>query len=715
VLDFGLAKLTESSDNPAALASLPTEQLTGAGQIVGTVAYMSPEQAEGRPVDHRSDIFSLGIILYELATGARPFAGESSIAVLSSILRDTPPLVNEVNPAIPEAVARLIRRCLEKHVSQRFQSALDLKHGLDDVHDAAPVLAKPPRMVSPVVSDITPRRSRAAIAGTLVALTVATVGYGTWTRWAAVSTDAGDVASPATNPVTVTRFQNRTGDASLDSVGQMLADALAQELPRLPNVMRGSDTGRVPFAADPKPELEHGVVSGAYYLDGPNLRIQASLAGNAGNVLQAIEPAIGPRTDPGKAVDLAQQRILGAVVAALDPDLAKPSRPPLYGAYREFKAGMFLFGDEPAKAVEHHLKAADLDPGFFLAWYGAALAYNNLGDSRRSREVVDRMRAMNDRWGAKERDLVAFISYSLDGQMADALNALRAAESEDPNDLSTNYLIGYYLVRLNQPQAAIDQYAKVDAKSWDAVTVGTWRYARLATANHLLGRHEEELRVARIARGLFPTSFFSRNDELTALAALGRLDDLRRAADDTRTMAAKDGATPAASMRVAAEELRAHGHHGESIGMAQQAVAWYRNRPPDFLTDDSNRLLLAQSLYVAEEWTEAGEITASLLRAQPDNMAYTALAGAVAARLGNRAAAMKHAATLDQAPSTPGGTSELRRAQLAALLGRREQAVSLLRDAFARGLSMSAGLHRQMDLESLRGFEPFDELMKPKR
>jgi len=93
---------------------------------------------------------------------------------------------------------------------------------------------------------------------------------------------------------------------------------------------------------------------------------------------------------------------------------------------------------------------------------------------------------------------------------------------------------------------------------------------------------------------------------------------------------------------------------------------------------------------------------------------YKALGGAVAARLGNREAALRHAATLEQAPSEPGGATELRRAQLAALLGRREQAVSLLRDAFARGLSMSTGLHRHMDLESLRGFAPFDELMKPK-
>lgn len=713
VLDFGLAKLTEIADGPERLAGLPTEQLTSDGQILGTVAYMSPEQAEGRPVDHRSDIFSLGIMLHELATGTRPFAGKSTVAILSSILRDTPPLASELNPAIPATVARLIRRCLEKNPSQRFQSALDLKHDLDDIQTTPSGSTELPPVLSPVASDRRLRPSPLAVAGALVAVVAVAGAYAAWTR-GAISTGAGTGTPAPGSPITVTRFENRTGDASLDSVGQMLTDALMQELPRLPEVMRNVGSGQVPLAERSTTTVAPGVVSGAYYLDGANIRIQPSLVGEAGNVLHAIEPAVGPRTDLGKTVDLAQQRILGAIVAALDRDLGKLSKPPLYSAYREYKAGMFLFADEPAAARAHLVRATEMDPGFFTAWYGAALASSNVGDVRRARELIDRMREMNDRWSAKERELVAFLAYARDGRLMDALKALRTAESQDPTDLSTNYLIGFYLLRLNRPQETIDQYAKVDAESWDAVTVGAWRYARLATANHLLGRHDEELRVARIARRLFPTSFLSRTDELVALAALGNMDDLRRAADDTQTMATRGTATPAASMRVAAEELRAHGYHSESIAMARAAVTWYRNRPADYLASAANRLLLAQSLYVAEDWAGAGTIASTLVREQPQNAAHTALAGTVAARMGNHAAAMTHAATLERLASDPGGLTELRRAQLSALLGRREQAVALFRDAFARGLPMSAGLHRNMDLESLRGFEPFDDLLKPK-
>src|SRR5262245_20137912 len=86
VLDFGLAKLTEASPVEIGVTGLPTSPLTVEGRIVGTLAYMSPEQAEGRPVDQRSDVFSLGVILYEIATGDRPFTGDTSVSVISSIV-----------------------------------------------------------------------------------------------------------------------------------------------------------------------------------------------------------------------------------------------------------------------------------------------------------------------------------------------------------------------------------------------------------------------------------------------------------------------------------------------------------------------------------------------------------------------------------------------------------------------------------------------------
>ncbi len=132
VLDFGLAKLVEDPDSEngdPALTAIPTE-LTAEGMVMGTAPYMSPEQVEGREMDYRTDIFSLGIVLYEMATGKRPFAGDTAAALISSILRDEPPTVTEINESLPRHLARIIQHCLEKDPEARYQSAKDVRNEL---------------------------------------------------------------------------------------------------------------------------------------------------------------------------------------------------------------------------------------------------------------------------------------------------------------------------------------------------------------------------------------------------------------------------------------------------------------------------------------------------------------------------------------------------------------------------------------------------------
>ena len=128
VLDFGLAKLRPESSVDETTRLL-TVSLTGQA-VVGTAAYMSPEQAEGRPVDHRSDIFSLGVILYELACGTRPFGGDTAVSVISAILKDTPRPVSAMNRAVPPALERVITRALAKDPAERYQEAADLRNEL---------------------------------------------------------------------------------------------------------------------------------------------------------------------------------------------------------------------------------------------------------------------------------------------------------------------------------------------------------------------------------------------------------------------------------------------------------------------------------------------------------------------------------------------------------------------------------------------------------
>src|SRR5262245_34225654 len=133
VLDFGLAKLVETEPADVLASGLVTAVSSGEGRIVGTVAYMSPEQAEGKRIDARSDIFSLGVLRYELATGERPVTGEPPASTISSILRDTPRSIADLNRGMPRDLALIVRRCLAKDPEQRTQTAKDLRNQLADL------------------------------------------------------------------------------------------------------------------------------------------------------------------------------------------------------------------------------------------------------------------------------------------------------------------------------------------------------------------------------------------------------------------------------------------------------------------------------------------------------------------------------------------------------------------------------------------------------
>src|SRR5271166_5701022 len=131
VLDFGLAKDVRGSN--LGDATVTSASRTEVGVVMGTPAYMSPEQTSGRPLDHRTDIFSMGVMLHEMATGRRPFEGTSSAELVSAILRDTPPAITDARPDLPSDLARIVRRCLEKDPRHRLQTARDVSNEFRDL------------------------------------------------------------------------------------------------------------------------------------------------------------------------------------------------------------------------------------------------------------------------------------------------------------------------------------------------------------------------------------------------------------------------------------------------------------------------------------------------------------------------------------------------------------------------------------------------------
>ena len=175
ILDFGLAKLKQPEDTGAAETQARTKTVdaeTEPGMVLGTVGYMSPEQVRGKPADARSDIFSLGTILYEMLSGERPFQRDSSADTMAAILKEDPPELSNEGRKIPPEVERIVRHCLEKDPAERFQSARDLAFDLESLSGISTISTKR----GPVAPESKHQKWLAPIAAALVLLTLGAAG-----------------------------------------------------------------------------------------------------------------------------------------------------------------------------------------------------------------------------------------------------------------------------------------------------------------------------------------------------------------------------------------------------------------------------------------------------------------------------------------------------------------------------------------------------------
>jgi serine/threonine protein kinase len=177
ILDFGLARQAAPHDSRSQLLAAPTQApggpATAPGSVLGTVGYMSPEQVRGEPADHRSDLFSLGVVLYEMLSGRRAFAHGSAVETMSAILREEPPELDALAEPVSPSVARLLEHCLEKRPEERFQSARDLAFDLRSLATGGSSSSRSGR--APALAGHRPRRGALALAG--VALAGIAVGW----------------------------------------------------------------------------------------------------------------------------------------------------------------------------------------------------------------------------------------------------------------------------------------------------------------------------------------------------------------------------------------------------------------------------------------------------------------------------------------------------------------------------------------------------------
>ncbi|MDQ2911850.1 MAG: serine/threonine-protein kinase, partial [Chloroflexota bacterium] len=279
ILDFGLAKLTRLEVASGPLTEAPTVTAgTEPGVILGTVGYMSPEQVRGQPADHRSDIFSFGSILYEMLTGRRAFRGDSAIEAMNAILKEEPPELSRPSQDVSPSLQRIVRRCLEKSLEERFQSARDLAFALRETasgsagaQTAAALPASPSRPILWYTS------LGIAVVVLLVVLIAINAG-GLRERL------RGRATGPRIQSLAVLPLENFSRDPEQDYFADGMTDALITDLAQIGALRVISRTSVMRYKGTKKSLREigrelnvEGLVEGSVVRAGDRVRITAQL------------------------------------------------------------------------------------------------------------------------------------------------------------------------------------------------------------------------------------------------------------------------------------------------------------------------------------------------------------------------------------------------------------------------------------------------------
>jgi serine/threonine-protein kinase len=426
ILDFGLAKLIEPqpvpSSNSSEVATAVMPQHSTPGAIMGTVGYMSPEQAQGKTkeIDQRSDIFSFGCILFEAATGKKPFEGESLIKSLHMVVYEPAPQIAELNPSSPAELQRIVRRCLSKDPDDRYQSikevAIELKGLRRELEGAALDATVPPppksqttdsfvdRTGQPrpdatisaastslstrsssaeyVVSEI--KRHKLVAAAVAAALVVAAVALFLYLR---ERTNTASIQSIAVLP-----FENRSSNSDTDYLSDGLADSLIYRLSQLPSlkvsptssVMRykGKETDVAVIARELQVDA---VMSGRLVQRGDDLSISVQLIDSRSKKLIWAEQYERKMSD----LLATQREIASAIAQRLQLKLAGNDAKGITKkytssneAYQLYMKGRYYFArrtkEDVEKAIESYKQAIDLDPNFAIAYARLAEVYNQM-------------------------------------------------------------------------------------------------------------------------------------------------------------------------------------------------------------------------------------------------------------------------------------------------------------------------------------------------
>ncbi len=453
VLDFGLAKITKPVEQVA--SDISTQMKTSPGMILGTVPYMSPEQAHGHEVDHRTDIFSLGVVMYEMATGRLPFFGSNKVETIERITHSQPEAIARFNYDVPEELERIIRRCLEKDRERRYQSAREFLIDLKNLRRDREAGATTARTVTPQPHASARRLAFAALALVILAVVAAGIYLLSGRGKAIDSVAVLPIVNVGANPDT---------EYLSDGVTESLINNLSQ-LPNLKVIARSSVFRYKGRDVDPKTvgrELGvSAVLTGRVMQRGDDLSISIELTDTRDN--SHIWGAQYSR----KLADImmVQSEISREVTEKLRLRLSGEEKKQLAKrhtenteAYQLYLRGRYHFNkltvDGVQRGIEFFRQAIERDPNYALAYIGLADCYNYLGKPMEAKAAITRAIEIDDTLGEAHASL-AFITLLHDWDWAGAERHFKRGIELNPNYAMAHHWYAVYLAHMGRHEEAM--------------------------------------------------------------------------------------------------------------------------------------------------------------------------------------------------------------------------------------------------------------------